>query len=271
MNVIYEPRGAAREYSPLAANLYSGCAHGCVYCYAPGCLRRSRGEFARAAPRKDVLKALEKDAAEMEGDARPVLLSFTTDPYQELERRERLTRRGIEILAARGMRIRTLTKNPALAMELDRDLLVRAKVEFGTTILFVDDAKREEWEPNAPPVGSRIEALRAAKEAGLATWVSLEPVIDPDEALALIRLISPLVDVWKVGRWNHDARANAIDWGAFAVKALDVLEGSGARYYIKDELWKSAGKAVDGRVKQARGGAAAGGAPGSGLQTPGSN
>jgi hypothetical protein len=52
MKIIYEPRGAAREYSPLAANLYRGCIHGCKYCYAPACLRLPadrRAEFHRKA------------------------------------------------------------------------------------------------------------------------------------------------------------------------------------------------------------------------------
>ena len=35
MPIIYEPRGKAAEYSPLAANLYAGCGHGWLYCYAP--------------------------------------------------------------------------------------------------------------------------------------------------------------------------------------------------------------------------------------------
>lgn len=39
MNVVYEPRGRAREYSELAYNLYRGCTHGCRYCYAPACMR----------------------------------------------------------------------------------------------------------------------------------------------------------------------------------------------------------------------------------------
>lgn len=249
MRVVYEPRGAAREYSPLAANLYSGCAHGCAYCYVPGCLKRTRDQFASVSARKDILRLLARDAAELSGDTRPILLSFTTDPYQELERTTHLTREGVRILADAGLKIRLLTKNPALALDLDGDCLKSAGVEFGTTILFIDDAKRAQWEPNAPPIESRIEAMKRAKQMGVRTWVSLEPVIDPVEALAIIEMMHPFVDVWKVGRWNHDVRAKVIDWASFAVAALDLLERVGARYYIKDELWRSAGAAVAGRTK----------------------
>ena len=249
MNVIYEPRGAAREYSPLAVNLYSGCSHGCTYCYVPGCLRRTRQEFAEVSPRAGVLRALEKDARGLSGDERPILLSFTSDPYQELERSARLTQRALDIMLGYQLRVRLLTKNPALALELDADLLGAGKVEFGTTILFVDDAKRALWEPFAPTTESRMKALEAAHEMGLKTWVSLEPVIDPAEALCVIERLTNSVDVWKVGRWNHDARANAIDWASFTEAALELLTKVGARYYIKDELWRSAGAAVAGRAK----------------------
>ena len=91
--------------------------------------------------------------------------------------------------------------------------------------------------------------MKRAKRMGFQTWVSLEPVIDPAEALVLIEAMHPYIDVWKVGRWNHDARAKSIDWAGFAVAALDLLEQVAARYYIKDELWKSAGRAVVGRTK----------------------
>ncbi len=33
--LIYVPKGRAREYSPLALNLYRGCEHRCSYCYCP--------------------------------------------------------------------------------------------------------------------------------------------------------------------------------------------------------------------------------------------
>ena len=51
--VVYEPRGKAREYSPLAANLYSGCSHQCKYCYAPATLHKTKEKFYESSPRED--------------------------------------------------------------------------------------------------------------------------------------------------------------------------------------------------------------------------
>jgi DNA repair photolyase len=42
MTIIYEPTGKAREYSPLAANLYSGCDHNCDFCFVPSIMSRFR-------------------------------------------------------------------------------------------------------------------------------------------------------------------------------------------------------------------------------------
>ena len=45
MSVIYTPKGAAREYSPLALNLYLQCTHACKYCYAPSAMQRARENY----------------------------------------------------------------------------------------------------------------------------------------------------------------------------------------------------------------------------------
>ena len=48
----------------------------------------------------------------------------------------------------------------------------------------MNDALRQRWEPNVAPVSERLALLNAAHEQGIYTWVSLEPVLDHDEALA---------------------------------------------------------------------------------------
>ena len=104
MNVIYEPKGRAREYSPLACNLYRGCTHGCTYCYAPACMRTTSTKWhVSASPRPNVLKLLEKDAHSLRDDNREILFCFLSDPYQPLERTERLTRRALEIVGSCGL------------------------------------------------------------------------------------------------------------------------------------------------------------------------
>jgi len=238
MRVIYEPKGKAFEYSPLALNLYRGCAHACKYCYSPSVLRMSREAFAATPqPRKDILKNLEKDARELGRDPRPVLMCFTSDPYQPVEEKHCITRRAIEIMGEAGVRMAVLTKGGPLAAR-DFDLMQKYDVAFGTTLLFLSDTRRLQWEPNAASILGRVEAIREAHRLGIRTWVSVEPVIYPDEALQVLDLLEPWVDIWKVGKLNHDPkREKELDWRGFLTQVLAALSCRKAEYYIKDDLW----------------------------------
>jgi DNA repair photolyase len=253
MNAIYEPRGAAAEYAPLACNLYRGCEHGCKYCYAPACLRMSREEFARPAPRPGILDALVKDAARLAADSTssrqagapgapgPILLCFTCDPYQPIEAERQLTREAINILGEAGLAIRVLTKAPGLAMR-DFDLMRRYHVEFGVSLVWHDDDRRAEWEPHAESTYLRLVALGEARAAGIDTWVSMEPVIDPHEALAVLREIAGKVGVVKIGKINHDRTLEAVvDWLAFTREVMRICQAAGQPYYIKNDLMRACG------------------------------
>ena len=44
LSIIYEPKGAAREYAELALNPYRGCTHRCIYCYNNGRFGK-KGDF----------------------------------------------------------------------------------------------------------------------------------------------------------------------------------------------------------------------------------
>lgn len=236
MAVIYEPKGMALEYAPLACNLYRGCQHGCRYCYAPNCLFMSRERFhAAATPRPGILDALRKEANKYRGTDQRLLLCFTSDPYQPAEEEYGLTRQAIEILVEHDIPFQVLTKG-GLRATRDFDLLKAGDGWFATSLVFLDDADREYWEPGAASVQSRIEAIQMAHDLGIRTWISVEPVIDPRQALDLIGELTPIVDGWKVGKLNHHRLAKTIDWRAFAAELVEMLEQTDRQYLIKDSL-----------------------------------
>jgi DNA repair photolyase len=235
MPVIYEPSGRAREYAGLAANLYSGCSHGCKYCYAPPATRRDREEFhANPQPRKNVLEQLKKDCKKLDSTCPAVLFSFTTDPYQQIDDTYRLTRQGIEILHEKGISVEILTKGGTRAVK-DFDLL-NEKDAFATTLTFLNNRDSEEWEPNAAPPADRIRTMKKAFDRGIKVWASLEPVIDPEQSLEIIRQTYGFVELFKVGKLNHHPIANAIDWYKFGWESKKLLESLGCRYYLKHDL-----------------------------------
>jgi DNA repair photolyase len=157
MNVIYEPKGRAREYSELACNLYRGCTHGCSYCFAPACMRTTGEDWhSHAEPRINIIAKFEKDAASLQSDPRKVLFCFLSDPYQPLERRERLTHQALTIVGKYKMQSQVLTKGSAELILDDLDLMKTAGTELGITLCFSDDGTRAKWEPNASSLKPRL-------------------------------------------------------------------------------------------------------------------
>lgn len=238
MNVVYEPKGRAREYSQLACNLYLGCTHGCRYCYAPACMRTTGEKWHSVVrPRQKVIELFERDAGKLRGDQRRILFSFLSDPYQPLERDERLTRQALRIVHAYGLKSQILTKGCADLVQDDIELMKKADTHLGITLSFIDDEKRQEWEPNASTVNDRLEILKNAHKAGVYKWVSLEPVIDPDQALNLIRKAHKYVQFWKVGKLNHMKEyEQTVNWQKFLYDVETLLKNYGAKYYIKNDL-----------------------------------
>jgi len=232
MILIYEPKGKAREYSPLALNVYSGgCDHQCRYCY---CANIQRGAWGATSRPRD-LRGLDREAAKAR---RQILLSFMADPYCAAEMQHGKTREALGVLSAARCSVAILTKGGTRCLR-DLETFTRCpdgRVKVGATLTFEDNRKSVEWEPGARTFSDRLAALRQLHDAGVRTWASIEPVIEPAESLAVIEASLPYVDAYKVGRWNHDARANAIDWPAFGKAAVDMIRAAGKALYVKVDL-----------------------------------
>jgi DNA repair photolyase len=238
-SIIYEPNGRAKEYSELAANLYSGCDHACVYCYAPLATRKKRENFIVPKVREAVIRKFLDDAIELKGqhEKRPILLSFTTDPYQKIDVKYQLTRQAIQILHSHDLKVSILTKGGKRS-ERDFDLLANNPElsEYGTSLVFTDEDIRMQIEPGASSTLERINALRKAHKKGIFTYVSLEPVWFPEDSLKIIDETQKFVDFYKVGKLNYNAQQKNIDWKKFRHDVIEKLEKYKKEYYIKKDL-----------------------------------
>jgi len=244
MRIIYEPRGRALEYAPLAVSLYRGCSHGCRYCFVPAATRTTHEAFLSPAPRKNALNLLERDAADLarDGDEREILMSFTTDPYQPIETEFGLTRAAIEILIKYGLHFTILTK-AGLRSVGDIDLLAEHPelCRYGTSLVFQSEMARERWEPFAAPTEDRIANLSMMHQLGVSTWVSCEPVFDTEQTLALIKQTLPFVDEYRIGKLNHfESDITQKDYQKFISDVVWILRPAGKKYVFKKDLLAAA-------------------------------
>ena len=233
---IYPPKGQAGEYAPLAANPYRGCGHKCAYCYVPYVTKQPRKEFdAGAIPRPDFLKHLLKDAKKYQqlGITEQVMLSFTTDPYHPGD--TSLTRQVLQCLIEHGLAFCTLTKGGTRALR-DLDLFRPHRDAFASTLTSLDERFSRKWERNAPLPADRIKALKKFHAAGIFTWVSLEPTLDVEASLAIVRATHSFVDLFKVGRANYLRITKTTDWQDYTLRMIDLLNQVGAKHYIKQDL-----------------------------------
>lgn len=236
MSVIYEPKGKAKEYCELAVNLYHGCDHGCLYCYAPAATYKMREDFIKPRHRPGIIEQIKKDSRQAGMTGKEVLLCFTCDPYSKFASQYDITRQAIQTLHEGGMNITILTKG-GIRSTKDFDILDKGD-KYGATLTFVSDADSKKWEPGAALPHGRLVGLRHAHTLGITTWASLEPVIDPEQSLEIIDRTIDFVDIYKVGKWNHDKRADGIDWKAFGEAAIAKLSKYHAKFYIKNDLKK---------------------------------
>jgi len=238
MKIIYEPKGKAKEYATLAVNLYKGCTHGCRYCFAPKIPWISSEEYyTDASPKDDAIEKLKKDVRKLGEDTPEILLSFQGDVYQPAEMDLQLTRQAIQVFIENSLPFTILTKGGTRAVR-DFDLLEHYdRCRLGTTLVFWNQSDADHWEPNAPSIYDRVKAMKLAHEKGIRTWVSLEPVIDPAQALEIIQTLHPIVDHWKVGKINHNREIEAmVDWLKFRGEVKELLDALGADYYLKKSL-----------------------------------
>ena len=190
-------------------NPYVGCSHGCVYCYA-SFMKRFTGHREPWGSFVDVkvnAPALLERQTKRAG-AGTIILSSVTDPYQPAEARYRVTRGCLEVLAARPFPVDVLTKSPLVLRDLD---LLRTfdNLSVGVTVTTDNDAMRKVFEPGAPPVKARIEALKKLHENGISTYAFIGPVLPMDPEV-LADKVRPHVERVLIDGMNYPSKTKAL-------------------------------------------------------------
>jgi len=244
MPIIYAPSGMAKEYSPYAANLYIGCSHRCQYCYAPHTLQRTPSNyFGTPAPRRDVLKYLEQDLQKQKY-SKQILLSFIGDVYCNNMDGSVTTRAALQLLDYYKAPVAVLSKGgKKMLRDVDVFREFGPRIMVGSTLTFMDEEKSCQWEPGASLPEERLATLKALHDAGIRTFASFEPVIEPAESLRLMErtLQDGSVDHYKVGKLNnYKGLDRDIDWQGFLREAIALLRPAGKQIYIKKCLYELA-------------------------------
>lgn len=227
---IYEPAGKALEYADLALNIYNGCPHGCVYCYAPAVMRKNRTEFLKVEPRKDIVTRVSDQLRDSKGSLSDKLvhLCFTCDPYPR-GFDSSTTTEIIKLLKENDVNVQILTKN---GIDCRKDFGLLGPNDMSGVTISCSEEQRPKLEPGSTSIADRLDALKEAKLRGIGTWVSCEPVFDIDTVYDLIE--SDFIDLYKFGKLNY--MPSDIDWKEFGINCRDYCQKLGRKYIIKKEL-----------------------------------
>lgn len=160
-------------------NVYRGCAHRCIYCYALYSHEYIAGgsfynEIFAKANAADVLKReLPKFSAEQ------VNLGGVTDSYQPAEREYKLMPPVLELLARYNVPVSICTKSTLILRDIE---LLKKVGEAGGlmcafTVTTMENAAAKLLEPGAPPPSERMQAVGELKKHGITCGVHMMPII----------------------------------------------------------------------------------------------
>jgi DNA repair photolyase len=179
----------ARNDSPdigfdRSINPYRGCEHGCFYCFARPThayhgLSAGLDFETRLFAKPNAAELLERELAAKGYVAKPIALGANTDPYQPIERRYRITRGILEVLARRDHPVGIVTKSHLVTRDLDilGPMAERGLAKVAISLTTLDPVLARRMEPRAASPARRLDAIRRLTDEGIPVTVLVAPII----------------------------------------------------------------------------------------------
>src|SRR5712691_4988293 len=179
----------ARNQSPdvgfeTSINPYRGCEHGCIYCFARPTheyLGFSAGlDFeSRIMVKSDAPRLLEAELSSPKWKPQLLMMSGVTDCYQPIERKLRITRSCLEVIAKFRNPVAILTKNRLVTRDIDilSELARHNAVVVNLSVTTLDVDLQRVMEPRTSAPAARLDAVAQLRAANIPVGVMVAPVI----------------------------------------------------------------------------------------------
>jgi DNA repair photolyase len=165
-------------------NPYRGCEHGCIYCYARPTheyLGFSAGlDFeSRIMAKLDAPELLRTELESPRWEPRTIVMSGVTDPYQPIEKKLRITRGCLEVLAKFRNPVAIITKNRLVTRDIDflGELASHNAAAVNISVTSLDQKLQHVLEPRTSLPSARLEAIAKLHAAGIPVGVMVAPII----------------------------------------------------------------------------------------------
>jgi DNA repair photolyase len=222
---IFSPAAGfiARGGFDWTCNPYLGCSFGCTYCYAMFLPQnpRPREDWGRWFQAKvNAVELARRQALKVAGKS--VYISSVTDPYLPVERSLGLTRGILEAMLPHQPRLLIQTRSPLVVRDIDLLRQFRS-VRVNMSISTDSEDVRRAFEPKAPPLDRRWQALALLRAEGLSVGVCVTPTLPLADPVAFVRRLTEFRPDVLVTQEFHDARTG---FGADTSDAArDILAG----------------------------------------------
>ena len=180
--ILIERKSAVLSSSSLAClshipsiNLTSGCAHNCIYCYAPG-YSTYPGEN-KVIIYKNTLDKLTNELLHKKNKPPAVYFSPSSDIFQPIPEVLELSHSVLEFLLTRGIGVAFLTKGyiPDITLRLFLNHADKVRAQIG--IITHDDDIRYIFEPKAANTDKRLEQMTRMIAGGIAVEARIVPIL----------------------------------------------------------------------------------------------
>ncbi|WP_123791550.1 PA0069 family radical SAM protein [Pacificibacter maritimus] len=167
-----------------SVNPYRGCEHGCSYCFARpthAYLGLSAGlDFETHLTRKKgAADVLARELSARSYSAQPIAIGTNTDPYQPIEKRDRVMRDILQVLSDHNHPVSITTKGTLIERDIDllRPMAQKGLAHVGISVTTLGSGLSRQLEPRAPAPARRLKTIRMLSDAGIPVRAMVAPVI----------------------------------------------------------------------------------------------